>query len=387
MFLPNNYEFSCPVKINSGTKALEHLSFELDVLNARKPFIITCKETADGGRVNIIIDAFKDSGVTIGIFDAVPSSPDVKLIRELFHVYRDRGYDAIIALGGGVVTDAAKALNIVVSGEPEDLERCAGNNLITKHLKPFIAVPTLSGTGYETTRYAFFGGRAYASHFLMPDLVVIDPRMTISEDMMVTAASMLTALTHAVEAYITPEKNPLADSYAFPAIRFIMENLANVIRHPSDKKGCLALVNAHCMAGCAFSNTEMGAAHNLEKVIGEASRVPPGICMGILLPHVLESQLFEGNSNIKDLLLPLAGFDMYAETPEKLRARKAIDVLYDFLRDLAAASGGVIATSLRDAGVSKAIVEDMRKKTIGNSSGSVDMNGYQKILEQAWEGK
>ena len=84
MLLPENYEFSCPVKVNSGNKALEHLPFELDILNARKPLVITTKDATDRGLVNIIIDAFKGSGVTIGIFDAVPSSPDVKLIRELF---------------------------------------------------------------------------------------------------------------------------------------------------------------------------------------------------------------------------------------------------------------------------------------------------------------
>jgi alcohol dehydrogenase len=385
MYLPDNYEFSCPMKINSGTKALEHLPFELDVLNARKPFIITNKDSADHERVNIIIDAFKDSGVTIGIFDAVPSSPDVRLIRDLYSIYRDRGYDAIIVLGGGAVTDTAKALNIVVSGEPEDIERCAGDNLIPKHLKPFIMVPTLSGTGYETTRYAFFGGKTYASHFLMPDLVVIDPRMTIAEDVMTTAASTLVALTHSVEAYVSVVKNPLADSYAFPAIRFIMENLANVIRNPSDKKGRLALANAHCLAGCAFSNTEMGITHKLGKVIGNSSHVPHGICVAILLPHVLESRLSKGGAHIDDLLLPLAGFDVYAGTPDEMRSQKAIDVLYDFQRELSVASGGAIASSLMDAGVSKEILEDVRKRAIGNGSESVD--GYQKILEQAWKGK
>lgn len=387
MFLPDNYEFSCPVKINSGARALEHLPFELDTLNARKPFIITNKDSADHGRADTIINAFKDSGVTIGIFDAVPSSPDVRLIRDLYSIYSDRGYDAIVVLGGGVVTDTAKALNIVVSGEPEDLERCVGDNLITKHLKPFIVVPTLSGSGYETTKYAFFGGREYASHFLMPDLVVIDPRMTIAEDVITIAASTLTALVHSVEAYVSCGKNPLADSYAFPAIRFIMENLKNVIKNPSDKKGCLALANSHCMAGCAFSNTEMGAAHKLGKLIEDSSHVSQGICMAILLPHVLESQLSEGNDKIKDILLPLAGFDMFAETPNDLRAQKAIDVLYEFQRELSSASGGVIAISLKDAEVSKEILEDVRKKAIGDSSGGIDVEGCLRILEQAWEGK
>ena len=86
--------------------------------------------TVKGAWLAVIIDAFKDSGLAIGIFDGVPSAPDRKLIRELFNIYRDRGHDAVIAVGGGSVADTAKMLNIAVSGKPEDIEGCAGENLI-----------------------------------------------------------------------------------------------------------------------------------------------------------------------------------------------------------------------------------------------------------------
>lgn len=384
MFLPSNYEFFCRVKTNSGNRALDHLPCELDTLNARKPLVITKKSATERGLTNIIIDAFRDSGITIGIFDGVPSIPDVALIRELYSLYFERGYDAVISLGGDAVTDTAKVLNIAVSGEPEDLERCAGDDLIEKPLKPFIMIPTLSGSGYETSRYAFFAGRTYASHFLMPDIAVIDPRICIAEDMMTTTASSLVALTHSVEAYVSPGKSPLTDCYAFPAIRFIMENLLNVIKNPRDKKGCLALVNAHSMAGCAFSNIEAGVTHKLGRLIGNASHVPHGICMGILLPHALELQLSGDGGHIGDLLLPLAGFDVYAQTPEEQRAQKAISIMGDFLRGLFTASGGAIATSLRDAEISEEIVEDIRKKALGHTSGGADMDNCLKILERAW---
>jgi alcohol dehydrogenase len=384
MFLPSNYEFFCRVKTNSGNRALDHLPCELDTLNARKPLVITKKSATERGLTNIIIDAFRDSGITIGIFDGVPSIPDVALIRELYSLYFERGYDAVISLGGDAVTDTAKVLNIAVSGEPEDLERCAGDDLIEKPLKPFIMIPTLSGSGYETSRYAFFAGRTYASHFLMPDIAVIDPRICIAEDMMTVAASSLVALTHSVEAYVSPGKSPLTDCYAFPAIRFIMENLLNVIKNPRDKKGCLALVNAHSMAGCAFSNIEAGVTHKLGRLIGNASHVPHGICMGILLPHALELQLSGDGGHIGDLLLPLAGFDVHAQTPEEQRAQKAISIMGDFLRGLFTASGGAIATSLRDAEISEEIVEDIRKKALGHTSGGADMDNCLKILERAW---
>jgi len=387
MFLPERYEFSCPVKINSGNRALEHLPFELDILNVRKPFVITSKGPAERGLVDAIINAFKDSGITIGIFNGVPPVPDLALIRELFTIYRDRGYDAVIALGGGPVTDTAKVLNIAVSGEPEDLERCAGDDVIKKPLKPFIMIPTLAGSGYEASRYAFFEGRIYASHFLMPNLVVIDPRMTIAEDAITTAAAALIALTHSVEVYVSPEKNPLADSYAYPAIQFVIENLLNVIKNPRDGSGRLALANAHTMAGCAFSNIEAGVAHKLGKVIGDSCHIPHGICMGILLPHVIEMQRSRSGRHISELLLPLAGFDMYAETAENMRAQKVIDILYNFQKNLFEVSSSAIARTLEGAKVPKEILQDIAKKAVGHGSGSADMDGYLRILEQAWEGR
>lgn len=386
MCLPEHYEFFCPVKINSGNRALEQIPFELDALNARKPLVIARKDASERGLVDVIIDAFKDSGIAVGIFDDVPVAPDLKLIRELFNIYRDGGYDAVIAVGGGSVADTAKVLNLAVSGKPEDIEGCAGEDHVKKPLRPLIIVPTLSGTGYEMSRHAFFDGRDYSSHFLMPHLAVIDPRMTIPEDAVTTAATALAALAHAVEAYTGSGKNPLADAYAYTAIQLIMEHLVNVIRDQRDRKGCLALANAHAMAGCAFSNVDVGVAHKLGKVMGDLCHLPPGLCMGMLLPHILEREMSEGGYHISDLLLPLAGFDAHASMAENLRARRAVDILHDLLKDLSAASGGAIPRLWKDAQVSEDTLQDIAQRSVGNGA-SFDMDGCVKILREAREGR
>jgi len=387
MYIPNHYEFACPVKTNSGNRALEHLPVELDALNARKPLVITGNDTAGKGLVDVLIDAFRDSGITIGVFDGVPASPDLILIRELFRIYRDGGYDAVIALGGGPAADTAKTLNIAVSGEPEDIETSAGENLIKKPLKPLVYVPTLSGTGYETSLYAFFGNNLYASHFLMPDLVVIDSRMTVPEDAKTTAATALVALTQAAEVYVSPGKNPLTDSYAYTAIQLIMENLVTVINNPQDKQGRLALANAHCMAGCAFSNAAPGITHALGKTSGDACVVSHGLCMGILLPYVLERYVFLSDYHIADLLMPLTGFDVYAGTAEEKRAQKAVETIYDLQKELFKVSGGAIPRTLKDENVLKNILKDIAVKAAGGASTGLDSDGCLAVLEQAWEGR
>ena len=240
MFFPDNYEFYCPVKINSGNRALENLPFELDALNARKPLIVTDKESAKKGLIKKITDAFKDSGMTLGIFDGVPPVPDRKLVRRLMNSYRDTGCDSIIAAGEGVVVDTAKALNIVVSGRPEDLHEAAGEDMIQNPLGPFVFVPTASGTGFETSRFAALEGLSFSSHLLMPDLVIIDPRMMKAQKADVVVSTSMVALAHSTQAYTCPAKNPMNDTYAYAAMQFVGENLVNVIRY-GDKKGRLAL--------------------------------------------------------------------------------------------------------------------------------------------------
>jgi alcohol dehydrogenase len=385
MYLPEHYEFSCTVKINSGNRALEQIPFELDALNARKPLVIARKDDSERGLIDVIIDAFKDSGVTVGIFDGVPSAPDLKLVRELFNIYRDRGHDAVIAVGGGPVADTAKILNLAVSGKPEDIEECAGDDHVKKPLKPLIIVPTTAGTGYEVSKYAFFAGRDYASHFLMPHLAVIDPRMTIPEDAVTTAATALTALTHAVEAYTCPDRNPLADAYAYAAIQLIMEHLVNVIRDQHDRNGLMSLANAHAMAGCAFSNVALGVAHKLGNVVGEVCHLSPGLCMGMLLPHILEREISEGGDHVSDLLLPLAGFDAYASMAENMRAQRAVEILHDLLDDLSKASSGAISRIWTDAQVSEDTLQGIAQKAASNGI-SFGMDDCVKILRAARKG-
>lgn len=386
MFFPDNYEFYCPVKINSGNRALEHLPVELDALNARKPLIITDKEIAKKGLIKKITGAFKESGITLGIFDGVPSVPDLKLVRRLMNNYRDTGCDSIIAAGGGVVVDTAKALNIVVSGRPEDLKESAGEDLIKNPLGPFVFVPTASGTGFETSRFATLGGFSFSSHFLMPDLVVIDPRMVIAENANVVVSTSMIALAHCADAYTCPAKNPVTDTYAYAAMQFVVENLASVVRS-SDKKGRLALANAATMAGIAFSNSPRGMLHELGWAAGDISGLPHGICMGILLPYVLEYNIDREGYHMSDMLLPIAGLEIYAGTAENLKARKAINFIYDMQHDIHDITKGDIPLTLKDAGVSKEALDGVARAAVGEGRLGFNLDDCMVILEHAWEGK
>jgi alcohol dehydrogenase len=387
MFLPDNYEFFCPVKTNSGNRALEHLPFELEALSARKPLIVTDKHVARQGLVRKMINAFKDSGVMIGIFDSIPDVPDMQLVKELSNIYRNGEHDAIIALGSGSIVNVAKVVNIAVSYNVKTLSDLAGDNLIAHPLGPFVLVPTLAGTGYETSRFAFIENLTFSSYFLMPDLVVIDSRTVRSESVQTTVATAMIALAHAAEAYTGPTKNPLTDTYAYAAIQYIKDTLITVLHTPRDTAGRLALANAASMAGCAFSNMQPGIVHILGEAISTMFHIPSGICMGILLPYGLEYTIQKNGYHTYDLLFPLSDFDEYASTAEDLKAGKAVNIMYQMQQDLYNVTGRKIPRTLEEANVPKYMLNDIAEKVFRDGTNEFGIDDYRMVLEHAWEGK
>ncbi|HOO89735.1 MAG TPA: iron-containing alcohol dehydrogenase [Syntrophales bacterium] len=385
MFFPDTYEFYCPVKINSGKRALENLPVELDALNARKPLIISDKEHAKKGVVTTITDALKDSGMIVGIFDGVPPAPDRKLVRGLMNRYRDTGCDSIVAVGEGAVADTAKALNIVVSGRPEDLQEAAGADRIQNPLGPFVFIPILSGTGFEASRYASLEELHISSHYVMPDLVIIDPRIVKAQAAEAVVSTSMVALAHSAQAYTCPAKNPMNDTYAYTAIQFIGENLVNVIRY-GDKQGRLALANAAILAGIAFSNSPRGMIHELGWVTGDISGLSHGICMGILLPYILEYHLDSNEYHMSDMLLPIAGAEAYAGTAENLKARMAINLIYDMQHDIHDFTKGKIPLTLKEAGISKDALDNIAGAAVVKGHEGFTADDCRVILNHAWEG-
>lgn len=387
MISPESYEFFSPVKFNSGNRALDHIPIELDNLNSRKPLVVTNKKASDGGVVGKFHNALKDSNVTFGIFDGVPDDPDLEVVTKLANIYRNSDCDSIVAIGAGPVVDVAKIVNIAVSYNIQALDKLAGENLITHPVEPFVLIPLLPATGYEASKYARIGNLTYSSHMLMPDIVVIDPRMLTRSDVQTTISTAMVALTQAAEAYTGQIKNPVSEVYAYAAIRNVVQNLGPVAARRGDVEGRLALANALCMAGCAFSNGKVGAAYAMGETMGTMFHLPPGICMGIVLPYALACKALKETYSMSRLLLPLAGFDSYARTAENLRTDAAINMIIDMQHDLHNMTGGKMPRTLEEAKIPKYMLQDITERVCETGSDEFTYKEYQAVLEHAWEGK
>jgi alcohol dehydrogenase len=325
------FEFVCPVKIVAGAMALEHMPYELGQLGSNRPLIITDHGVRAAKLVDVVQAALASGGVPAElVFDDVPQDSSTTAVTAIARYYRDHGCDSLIALGGGSVIDTAKAVNILVSEGGDDLHAYAGTNVLKRPLKPLFVLPTTSGTGSEVTvvsviKDAESGMKLpFVSQHILPNVAVLDARLTLGLPPFFTAATAMDAMTHAVEAFTCLAKNPLSDAYATAAIQKIAANVLQVLETPSDQERRLELSIAATMAGIAFSNSMVGLVHALGHTLGAVTHVPHGVCMSVLLPYVLEYNLPARQDVIGQLLIPLAGPETYAKIPAQERGRAAI---------------------------------------------------------------
>lgn len=362
--IPNYYEFSNTTKILSGEYALENIPVELKALGAKKALVL-CDETLKKiGTMQIVLDAILEKGIDIGeTFTEIPPDSSIETIEKIVQIYLDKECDSIIAIGGGSVIDTAKGVRMMISQNVKNIMELAGCEMISygKHI-PFVAIPTTAGTGSEVTLVAVILNKCqnikmeFISYYLLPDIAVLDPRMTISLPAKITAATGMDALCHAIESYTCLQKNPLSDSYATAAINLIRENLIEVCKNSNDKKRRLAMANASLMAGVAFSNSMVGIIHAIGHALGGVSRVPHGEAMAILMPYCMEYNLDKMGDLYAELLLPLAGEEIYTSTPKEERAKKTIETIRNMQQELNKLTG--LPLTLSEKQVKK---EDFKK--------------------------
>jgi len=387
--IPDYYEFCNSAKIVSGSKAIEHIGYELAALGASKPLVLTNKQLLELKVATVVLDALKDTEAeVVAVYDDVPVDSSVAVVNDVARVYRETGADAIVAVGGGSVLDTAKGATIVLTHGAEDLMEYRGaESLVGRRAIAFIAIPTTAGTGSEVTSAAVIKDTerhvkmGFTSLSLLPDVAILDPRMTTGLPPRLTASTAMDALTHAVESFSCVQANPLSDCYARSAIDLIREYLPKVMADSKDPKTRLALANAALLAGAAFSNAMVGIVHAMGHATGGVAGVPHGDAMAILLPHGMAYNLGCAGDRYGELLLNLAGAEAYAATPAAERGTAAIAAVRAMMMSLHESAG--LPLTLAEAGVLPEQVPDIAKAALND--GAMSMNPRQPTYEELVE--
>jgi alcohol dehydrogenase len=419
----SNFTFLCRTKIGFGMNSLEHLPFDLFSMGSHKPLVLLDKDAHLGGCTKPLARAFKESGMTLGICPPLHEDKDadkeIEFLKKIYTIYRDKGFDAIIALGTGKVVDLAKALNIAVTLGPDALKTVAletgtlkttDMTRIRQPLDPFAYIPTGMGTGMETDTIARFNGNTFSSPFLAPDLAIIDPQILTRDTSATLINASLTCLSACCEAHVLSDSPP-ARAYCATGIGLIMENflpLATLIacqEAPDIKSGIKSgnksnkktagrhlarLTHASVITGIILANCKELLSVPLGKLLANHCSVSPGKAMAILVPTILDL-LAKDRTALGNLALALAGPDEFCAIPGLQRPGVAIQKIQSLLNEIYRISLGTTPRTLSDTHLDKQAISGLAQTLFspeppGTDIQNIDPKQAQAILTQALDG-
>lgn len=333
-------EVGFPRRVIIGEEAPPAILNIIQYYGLTKVLIVTDKGIASTGIPQRLASALKDSGIEVEVYDGIKPEPIVDDVKKLAERYKDKGFEAIIALGGGSVIDASKALTLLLSNPEADPTALAPFQPIgvEKQRPLLIAVPTTAGTGSDwsyalvlTVLEGVEKRKEPAANFeIVPHIVVLDPGLPSKAPHRVAVGAIADALGHAIEAYVAAQSNPVSDALAEYSARLIFRSAGKAIKQ-GDMEAWTNLHAAASMAGAAFSSAGLGIVHAIAHPLGAALGIHHGTMVGVILPHVVK-YYYEHAPNVKEKLERLR---MILESVEGLPGRPTLyHHIIDLYRDI-----------------------------------------------------
>jgi alcohol dehydrogenase class IV len=283
--------FDVPSSILFGAGARLRLGQELQKLGISRTLLVTDQRLKDAGTIASFEAQLNGAGIAATIFsDVQPDPTDLNVAAGLEYL-RASNAEAIVAIGGGSVIDAAKIIGIAATN-PQPLSDFQGYHKIPKRGLPLIAIPTTAGTGSEATKAAVITDTARMVKMMMLDVKIL-PRIAIVDyELSRTMPAALTAhvgvdtLAHGIEAYVSKKANGMTDPLAISCIQLTSRYLLTAQKEPDDQRAREAMALAACQGGMAFSNSSVCLVHGMSRPIGAVFHLPHGLSNAVLLPAV-----------------------------------------------------------------------------------------------------
>ncbi len=286
-----SFEFTAPARIIFGEGKLGDAARLAASMGSRALVV-----EGRSGRAEPLVLALREQRISTTTL-RVASEPTVSLVElGTAHARRER-CDVVIALGGGSVIDAGKAIAALITNDAplrDYLEVIGKGRPLTNRSAPLIAIPTTAGTGAEVTRNAVLMAEeervkvSLRSALMLPAVALIDPELTYSLPPAITASTGLDALTQCIEPFVSPNANPLSDAVAREGIRRAAGALRRVFRDAADVDARRDMAVASLCGGLALANAKLGAVHGFAAPLGGMFPIPHGVACARLLPSVAE---------------------------------------------------------------------------------------------------
>lgn len=357
------YDYLLPSVNFMGAGCVSLVGERCKILGGKKALIVTDKflRSMEGGAVELTTKYLTEAGIKVAYYDGVEPNPKDTNVRDGLEIFKSEDCDMIVTVGGGSAHDCGKGIGIAATHEG-DLYDYAGIETLTNALPPIVAVNTTAGTASEITRHCVITNTKIKVKFVivswrnLPMVSFNDPMLMVKKPAGLTAATGMDALTHAVEAYVSKDANPVTDAAAIQAIKLISQNLRQVVALGENLIARENMAYASLLAGMAFNNANLGYVHAMAHQLGGLYDMPHGVANAMLLSHVERYNLISNPKKFADIAEFLGENITGLSVMEA--AEKAIDAMFRLSKDIG------IPVSLKEMGVKEEDFEYMAKMAL-----------------------
>jgi len=283
-----------PGKLVFGSRCIDQLPDDIAALAPARVFVLTINPLL--GALQPLIGKLEKQGIHVAIYTAITQEPSFGDFHRVMSEATPFDPDLILGIGGGSILDVAKLVAAQL-GNPQSLNDYVGIGLLKGRTRKLICMPTTSGTGSEVSPNAILVDnkdnqkKGIISQYLVPDIVYVDPLLTLGVPPAITAATGLDALTHCLEAYTNKFAQPFIDLYAFEGMRLIAANLVHAVKNGAGEEARSQVAMGSLLGGFCLGPVNTAAVHALSYPLGSSFHLPHGLSNALLLPYVMEFNL------------------------------------------------------------------------------------------------
>jgi alcohol dehydrogenase class IV len=353
-----NITIHFPGKLTFGNGCIAALTDDLLRLGSQRVLIITIKPLLL--QLTSLIGDLESKGIEVHIDTSVEQEPTFKDFEQLMGIATQADPDAVIGIGGGSVLDVAKLVAAQLNNT-QSLSEIVGIGLLKGRNKTLICAPATAGTGSEVSPNAILVDNAdhqkkgIISPFLVPDIVYVDPILTMSVPGAITAATGLDALIHCIEAYTNKFAHPLMDMYAIEGVRLIGANIVQVVKNGSDEHARTQVAMGSLLGGFCLGPVNTAAVHALSYPLGSSFNLAHGLSNALLLPYVMEFNYTAAPEKYANVAIALG---CKREADDLLTAKAGIEKVKELIEQCG------IPARLRDVQVPAGAIPEMAENAM-----------------------
>lgn len=305
-----NFDFATAGRITFGPGQIKQLP-DLARAHGSSALVVVGKQSERTDSIRRMLGA---RGISVTAF-TVPHEPTLELVSEGSAQARLARCEMVIAIGGGSVIDAGKAIAALATNRHNPLHYLevigSGQPLESKPL-PMIAVPTTAGSGAEVTRNAVLTSTEHKTKvslrhaWLLPTVALVDSELTHSMPPSVTAATGMDALSQLVEPFVSNKANPMTDAICREGLNLVARSLRAAFHDGSNAQARADMALTSLFGGLALANSGLGAVHGFAAPFGAMFNAPHGAVCAALLGPVMRANL-KASPRFEELAARLTG--------------------------------------------------------------------------------